>query len=308
MFFGQPNSIIHSVMLYSTALKIRRIKTMSLTSLKPLLEDATKRGYAIGAFNVVNIEMIRGVIQAAEHLNSPVILQLAEVHLPSAPIEYMAPVMIEAAHRAKVPVSVHFDHGTSFESIALAIKHGFTSVMFDGANHSLEENIKLTKEVVQLGKALDVTVEAELGQVGGAEGGNKNIDAHLTDIEEARTFTTRTLVDALAVSIGNLHGQYIEEPKLRFDRLKQLREYTDTPLVLHGGSGISPMDFRACIQQGIHKINIGTALQLASSEKIKSFCDAHSIPAYFSIMDLALEGTYEAVKEHLQIFMSNDKA
>lgn len=280
---------------------------MSLTTLKPLLEDATKKGYAIGAFNVVNIEMIRGVIKAAEHLNSPVILQLAEVHIPFAPIEYMAPVMIEAAHRAKIPVSVHFDHGTSFESIALAIKHGFTSVMFDGASHTLEDNIKLTKEVVQLGKAFGVTVEAELGQVGGAEGGNKNIDAHLTDIEEAKAFTSKTLVDALAVSIGNLHGQYVEEPRLRFDTLKKLRDCTTTPLVLHGGSGISPMDFKACIHHGIHKINIGTALLLSSSKKIKIFCDAHSKPAYFSIMDLVIEGTYEAVKEHLQIFMSNDK-
>ncbi len=280
---------------------------MSLTTLKPLLEDAAKKGYAIGAFNVVNIEMIIGVVKAAECLNSPVILQLAEVHLPFAPIEYMAPVMIEAAHRAKIPVSVHFDHGTSFESIALAIKHGFTSIMFDGASHTLEDNIKLTKEVVKLGKAFGVTVEAELGQVGGAEGGNKNIDGHLTDIEEAKAFTSRTLVDALAVSIGNLHGQYIEEPKLRFDTLKKLRECTTTPLVLHGGSGISPMDFKACIQHGIHKINIGTALLLSSSEKIKTFCDAHSTPDYFSIMDLVIEGTYEAVKEHLQIFMSNDK-
>ena len=280
---------------------------MSLTTLKPLLEDATKKGYAIGAFNVVNIEMIRGVIKAAEHLNSPVILQLAEVHIPFAPIEYMAPVMIEAAHRAKIPVSVHFDHGTSFESIALAIKHGFTSVMFDGASHTLEDNIKLTKEVVKLGKAFGVTVEAELGQVGGAECGNKNIDAHLTDIEEAKAFTSKTLVDALAVSIGNLHGQYVEEPKLRFDTLKKLRECTTTPLVLHGGSGISPIDFKRCIHHGIHKINIGTALLLSSSKKIKIFCDAHSTPAYFSIMDLVIEGTYEAVKEHLQIFMSNDK-
>lgn len=281
---------------------------MSLATLKPLLENAKKRGYAVGAFNVVNIETVRGVIKAAESLNSPVILQLAEVHIPLAPIEYLAPIMIEAAHRAKVPVSVHFDHGTSFENIALAIKNGFTSVMFDGASLTLEDNIKMTQEVVKLGKSFKVTIEAELGQVGGAEDGNKNIDAHLTDIEEARIFASRTLVDALAVSIGNLHGQYIEEPKLRFDTLKKLNECTGTPLVLHGGSGISPMDFKSCIQHGIHKINIGTALQLSASEKIKIFCDANKTPAYFSIMDLAIEGTYETVKEHLQIFMSNNKA
>jgi fructose-bisphosphate aldolase class II len=281
---------------------------MSLTTLEPLLEDAKARSYAVGAFNVVNLETIRGVIQAAESLNSPVILQLAEVHIPFAPIEYMAPIMIQAAHRAKVPVCVHFDHGTSFKSIALAIKNGFTSVMFDGASYTLEDNIKLTKEVVTLGKSFGVTVEAELGQVGGAEDGNKNIDAHLTDVEEARIFTNRTLVDALAVSIGNLHGQYVEEPRLRFDTLTKLRKCLDTPLVLHGGSGISPIDFKTCIQSGIHKINIGTALLLSSSKKIKTFCATHQSPPYFSIMDLAIEGTYEAVTQHLQIFMSNDKA
>lgn len=281
---------------------------MSLTTLEPLLEDAKARSYAVGAFNVVNLETIRGVIRAAESLNSPVILQLAEVHIPFAPIEYMAPIMIQAAYRAKVPVCVHFDHGTSFKSIALAIKNGFTSVMFDGASYTLEDNIKLTKEVVTLGKSFGVTVEAELGQVGGAEDGNKNIDDHLTDVEEARIFTNRTLVDALAVSIGNLHGQYVEEPRLRFDTLTKLRKCLDTPLVLHGGSGISPIDFKTCIQSGIHKINIGTALLLSSSKKIKTFCATHQSPPYFSIMDLAIEGTYEAVREHLQIFMSNDKA
>lgn len=281
---------------------------MSLTTLRPLLDDARNRGYAVGAFNVVNMETIRGVIKAAEALRSPVILQLAEVHLSYAPLEYMAPIMIEAAHMADVPVAVHFDHGTSFESISCAIKSGFSSIMFDGASYSLEDNIRLTKEIVKLGRSFGVTIEAELGQVGGAEDGNREVDQHLTDVAEAITFTNSTLVDALAVSIGNLHGQYIEEPMLRFDRLNNIRESIKTPLVLHGGSGISPMDFRTCIKNGINKINVGTALQLSSSEKIKTYCDTNSKPAYFSIMDFAIDGTYETVKEHMQIFMSNEKA
>lgn len=281
---------------------------MSLTTLQPLLKDAKAKSYAVGAFNVVNLETIRGVVQAAESLNSPVILQLAEVHIPFAPIEYMAPIMLQAAVRATVPVCVHFDHGTSFESIALAIKSGFTSVMFDGASLVLEENIKLTKEVVKLGKSFGVTIEAELGQVGGAEAGNQDIEAHLTNIEDVKIFTSKTLVDALAVSIGNLHGQYLEEPQLQFETLAQLKKCTDTPLVLHGGSGITPADFKKCIQSGIHKINIGTALQLSSSKKIKVFCDMHQSPPYHSIMNLAIEGTYETVREHLKTFMSNDKA
>lgn len=281
---------------------------MSLVTLKPLLEDAGKRSYAVGAFNVVNMETVRGVIKAAEELKSPVILQLAEVHLPAAPIEYMAPIMIEAAHRAHVPVAVHFDHGTSFESIALAIKSGFSSIMFDGASYTLEDNIRLTKEVVKLGRSFGVTIEAELGQVGGAEDGNKHVDSHLTNMQEAIEFTSKTLVDALAVSIGNLHGQYIEMPLLRFDRLQKLRASTEIPLVLHGGSGITAADFKTCIEQGIHKINIGTALQLASGEKIKAYSDTNHKPSYFSMMDLAIAGTYEAVKEHLLIFMSDGKA
>jgi len=281
---------------------------MSLVTLKPLLEDARNRGYAVGAFNVLGIETIRGIIKAAEETNSPVILQLAEVHLPHAPIEYMAPVMLEAAHRAAVPVAVHFDHGTSFESIAAAIDHGFTSVMFDGASFPLADNIRLTKEIVKLGRAFGVTIEAELGQVGGAEGGNQHVDMHLTAIGETVEFTGETLVDALAVSIGNLHGKYIEAPMLRFDRLEQLRECTSTPLVLHGGSGISAEDFRTCIQKGIHKINIGTALLLSSAEKIAAYSHTTPQPGYFPMMNLIIEATCEVAKEHMRIFMSDGKA
>lgn len=282
---------------------------MSLVTLKPILADAKKRGYAVGSFNMLSLETVRGAIKAAEEMNSPIILQLAEVHTPAAPIEYMAPIMIEAAKEAKVPVAVHFDHASGYESIAKAIKLGFSSVMFDGASNPFSENIRLTKEIVKMAHALGVTVEAELGQVGGAGDGSKKVQDSLTDINEAIQFTKETEVDALAISIGNLHGEYTEPPVLRFDLLNKISKAIDTPLVLHGGSGISPEDFKKAIKNGMQKVNIGTAIQLSSAKHVKSTVErVYKKPTYFSVMGSILDGSYEAVKEHISIFGSSGMA
>lgn len=281
---------------------------MSLVSLKPLLKDAEEKGYAVGSFNMLSIENVRGAVKAAEELRSPIILQLAQVHLPYAPIEYMSHVMLEAAKRASVPVCVHFDHGTSFESVAKAIRWGFSSVMFDGASLALEENIRLTKEIVKVAHIYDISVEAELGQVGLAENGNTNVEASLTKVADAIKFVDETNVDALAVSIGNLHGEYIDAPHLRFDRLEDINNAVGIPLVLHGGSGISERDFKTSISHGIRKINIATALQQSCMEKIKSAHDSAGGMDYFEVIQSIVGGTYEAVKKHIHIFGSGNMA
>lgn len=281
---------------------------MSLVSLKPLLDNAKKGGYAVGSFNMLSLETVRGAIKAAEELNSPIILQLAEVHMPYAPIEYMSLIMLEAAKQAKVPVAVHFDHGTCYESIARAIKLGFSSVMFDGASSPFEENIRLTKEISKMAHAMGVTIEAELGQVGGAEDGNIMVEATLTKVSEAITFASETRVDALAVSIGNLHGEYTQPPKLRFDRLREISNSIGIPIVLHGGSGISPEDFKKSVKYGIQKVNIATAIQLCSTKKVKRILEEiNKKPTYFSIMDSIIEGSYESIKEHILVFGSDGK-
>jgi fructose-bisphosphate aldolase class II len=282
---------------------------MALVTLKPILEDAKKRGYAIGSFNMVSLETVRGAIKAAEELNSPIILQLAEVHTKVVPIEFMAPIMIEAAKKAKIPVCVHFDHGNSYESIVKAIKHGFSSVMFDGASNPFDENVRLTKEISKLAHSMGVTLEAELGQVRGADGGNGPVEITLTDVKEAIKFVKETEVDALAVSIGNLHGEYKEPPVLRFDRLKDISSAVDIPLVLHGGTGTGAEGFKKCIKNGIHKINIGTAILTSSVNGVRRAVEkSFKNVSYFSIIDSIIDGTYQAVKEHIHIFGSANKA
>lgn len=281
---------------------------MSIVTLTSILADAKRRGYAVGAFNMLSLETVRGAIQAAEEKNSPIILQLAEVHTPVAPLEYMAPIMLEAARSAKIPVAVHFDHASSYESIAKAIKYGFSSVMFDGASKPFSENVRLTKKIVKMAHSMGVTVEAELGQVGSLEDGSEEIEASLTDINEAIEFIKVTQVDALAISIGNLHGEYRQSPKLRFDLLNNINKSVETPLVLHGGSGISPEDFKKTIKNGMTKVNIATAIQLSVTKHVK--CEIERMNNdinYFSIMDAIMEGTCEAVKEHMDIFGSTGK-
>ena len=282
---------------------------MSLVNMKQLLDDAKKNKYAVGAFNMLSVETVRGAIKAAEELNSPIILMLAEVHMPMAPIEYLAPIMVQAAKNASVPVAVHFDHGVTFDKIALAIELGFSSVMIDGASKSLEENIRITNEVIKIAHPKGITVEAELGRVGLGEEGNCNVIDCLTKVDDAITFARGTGVDALAVAIGNLHGQYKEPPCLHFERLKELGEALEVPIVLHGGSGISPEDFKKCVKMGMQKVNVGTAIQLSATKEVTKVINATGKTAtYFDIMEAIIEGSYNAVKEHILIFGSKGKA
>lgn len=277
-----------------------------------ILQDAYKGHYAVGAFNCLSVEHVLGAIKAAEELRSPIILQLAEVQFPCAPIEIMAPVYLEAASKASVPVAVHLDHGQSLETCVKAITLGFNSVMFDGANLPFEENVRQTAEIVRIARAAGVDVEAELGKVGdtgfgGGEGTGEATPDVFTDVQESADFIARTGVDALAIAIGNLHGRYVATPKLNIERLKEIAERNNLPLVLHGGSGTSEEDFKSCIHNGISKINVATALQMAVTEAVHTYVNECPSANYIDMKEVITEATCESVKQHILLFESNGK-
>lgn len=283
-----------------------------LVSFKSILQNARKGRYAVGAFNCLSLEHVIGAIQAAEELKSPIILQLAEVQFPCAPMELMAPVYLEAAKRASVPVAVHLDHGQSLETCVKAIQLGFNSVMFDGAELSFEENVRQTAEIVRIAHAAGVDVEAELGRVGdtgfGGEGTGEATPDVFTDVDESAEFIRLTGVEALAIAIGNLHGRYVATPKLNIERLKEIASRNELPLVLHGGSGTSEEDFKSCIHNGICKINVATALQMAVIDAMRKYLSENESAGYIDTKSVIVEATKESVKQHILLFESNGKA
>jgi fructose-bisphosphate aldolase class II len=275
--------------------------------MKTLLHKAEQENYAVGSFSVANMEMIIGTIKAAEELKSPIILQIAEVRLKQSPLKLIGPVMVNAAKEAKIPVAVHFDHGVTIENIQEAIKLGFTSVMIDGSKLPLDENIQLTKKIVELAQASGVDTEAEIGKVGGSEDGSENIKMLYTDVKEAELFYESTKVDALAIAIGNAHGVYKGDPKLNFEILQNINECLDVPLVLHGGSGISEDDFRRCIDLGIRKINVATATFISVENAVRNLYNASTNIGYYDLHEAEIEGAYNNVKKHIKIFRCENK-
>lgn len=280
-----------------------------LVHLKEIITDAFRNGYAVGAFNCLSLENVMGAVQAAEELRSPIILQLAEVQFPYAPMEMMIPMFVDAARRATVPVAVHLDHGLSFQTCARAIRLGATSVMIDGSAFPLEENIRVTREVVRMAKAFGVNVEAELGKVGSTDTEEgKNDTNTFTDVEESIRFVQETGVEALAVSIGNLHGKYTATPLLNIQRLKEIKERNPIPLVLHGGTGTSEEDFKACVHNGISKINVATAIQLRVAGKLREYLENEKSPGYIGMKHKMVEASAETVAYHIRLFESQEKA
>lgn len=279
-----------------------------LVNMRDLLSDAQKGNYAVGSFSVANMEMVLGVIKAAEELNAPIILQIAEVRLKQSPLETIGPLMVAAAKNAKVPVAVHFDHGKTIEKITQALDIGFTSVMFDGSHLPLDENIEFTKKIIEIARKYDASVEAEIGCVGGSEDGSEDIAINCTKPEDAVKFENETGVDALAIAIGNAHGNYKSTPKLRFDILSEVEQKTHTPLVLHGGTGISPDDFVRCSKTGIKKINIATATFDRVEQSVRSAYESGSINGYYDLQGAEVEGAYQNAKKHILIFATDNKA
>lgn len=279
-----------------------------LVNMRDLLKDAQNGNYAVGSFSVANMEMVLGVLKAAEELNATVILQIAEVRLKQSPLELIGPLMVAAAENAKTPVAVHFDHGKTEEKIGLALELGFTSVMFDGSHLPLDENIAQTKRIMEMAQEYDAAVEAEIGCVGGSEDGSEDIAINCTNPDDAVRFVNETGVDALAIAVGNAHGNYKSTPKLRFDILEKCAELVDTPLVLHGGTGISPEDFVKCSKTGIKKINIATATFDMVEKTVHTCYNNDEIKGYYDLQGAEVQGAYENAKKHILIFGTDNKA
>ncbi len=280
---------------------------MSLVSMKQLLDKAQKEKYAIGAFNAINTYFLEAILSAAKAKNKPVILNIAEVHYPFIDVEMMTDLCKYMSRKKNVDVALNLDHGLSYKSCMNAIKLGFTSVMFDGSALPYEENIRTTKEIVKACKAVNVSVEGELGAIGGAEGGALSGTANpdlFTNVDQAKEFVTKTGIDALAVSIGNVHGKYKGEPNLDFERLEQINNAVGIPLVLHGGSGISDEDFRRAISLGICKINYFTGMSESAINSLENNLrdrgkNYNQLPEWFIDMQTEVQ---HSVEKQIELF------
>lgn len=286
-----------------------------LVTLKELLDQAKEEKKAVGAFNGTTLEAIRGIIQAAEELDTPVILQHAQSHDDIIDLEEIGPIMLYYANRAKVPVALHLDHGSSFERCVQALRLGFTSVMYDASAKSFEENVEETKEIVKIAHAVGASVEAELGhiftsEVVHGEGGDsdskddyENLDDIYTDPQVAKEFVEKTGVDCLAVAFGTTHGVYLTEPKLDLPRVAKIREAANVPLVMHGGSGVSDEDYKVAIENGICKVNYYTYMNTAGGKASKEYWAEEDKPLFYDSMSLAAtEAIKEDVKKAIKVF------
>ncbi|MCL1816359.1 MAG: class II fructose-1,6-bisphosphate aldolase [Clostridiales bacterium] len=236
---------------------------MALIAMKPLLEAAVRDRYAVGAFNCNNMEIVQAIIEAASIERSPVIIQASQGAIKYAGLEYIVALTHIAAQLADVPIALHLDHGTSYEQCCDCIEKGFTSVMIDGSKHELEKNISLTKQVLAVARPRGVSVEGELGKITGTEDDIfvSERESMYTDPKEAAYYVRQTGVDALAIAIGTAHGQYKGEPKLDMARLSEITQLIDTPIVLHGSSGVPNEAIREAIARGVRKVNIDTNIR-----------------------------------------------
>ena len=244
---------------------------MSFVTSEKMLLDAQKGGYAVGAFNVENMEMVMAVIAAAEELRAPLMLQTTPSTVKYAGLDLYLANVKTAAERASVPVCMHLDHGDSFELAMRALRVGYSSIMIDGSHSVFEENIAVTKAVADACRPSGIPVEAELGKVGGKEDDLDGGNGGYTDPQEAKEFAERTGIGSLAVAIGTAHGVYKGEPKLDLDRLAEIRKVVSIPLVLHGASGLSEEAVAESIKRGICKVNFATELRIAYTEGVKEF-------------------------------------
>ena len=274
-----------------------------LVNLNDVLFDAQKNHSAVGLFNTTDTDAIEAAITAAEEMRSPIILGTAEVLLPYGDLKLIGPTMVSLAKSASVPVVVHYDHGLTFERCMEAIKIGFSSIMFDGSAGAEDENLKATQEIVKIAHAMGVTVEGEIGHVGEAINDDESATDMYTTPQEAVCFIEQTGVDALAIAIGTAHGVYKSTPKLDIERLKQIRKVTDTPLVLHGGSGLPIEDLKSTIREGIAKLNIFTDLYIAGLRVINE-----GGTDYHQVRTKKVQAIKEVVMDKIRLFGSEGKA
>ena len=275
---------------------------MALVKMKQLLEQAAEENRGCGAFSVGNMEMVKGAVRAAEELHTPIILQIAEVRLKHSPLHLMGPMMVQAAKEAKVDIAVHLDHGLTLETVQKALDLGFTSVMLDASTLPFEENMEKVKQVVKTAERYGATVEAELGLVGGSEDGSSDHGIRCTDPDDAAVYARETGIDALAVAIGNAHGNYPVAPRLAFDVLEEIHKKVEIPLVLHGGSGISDRDFQKAVSMGIRKVNIATASFNSLTAHVEEYINMPGKHNYFDLNEAMVQGTYENIKRQILVF------
>jgi tagatose 1,6-diphosphate aldolase GatY/KbaY len=280
-----------------------------LASSRDLLETARRNLYAIGAFNIYNLEGMRAVVQAAEALSSPAMLQIHPGSLKFGGTPLVA-LCIEAAHKSSVAIGVHLDHSTSKSAIEQALSAGMTSIMADGSPLSYSENLAFTKEMTELAHLHGAAVEAEIGRISGTEDGLsvEEKEALMTDPEQAVEFVAATKVDFLAVTIGNVHGEYKSEPKLDFPRLARIRENIDIPLVLHGASGLPAAMISKSIELGVCKFNVNTEVRKAYVEALRQDLSSVKSPDLVDLMINAINAMQEVITDKLQLFGSAGKA
>lgn len=284
---------------------------MALVPVTELLQKADQGRYAVGAFNANNMEIVQAIIEAAEKENAPVIMQASQGAIKYAGLEFITGMVRIAAEASHVPVALHLDHGTDFEQIVKCIRSGFTSVMYDGSKLPLEENIAITRKVLEIAKPIGVSVEAELGRIGGTEDDIHVSDKEVlyTDPEEAKYFVEQTGVESLAIAIGTAHGQYKGEPKLDFERLAKIKELINIPIVLHGSSGVPDEAITKAIELGVCKINIDTNIREAFVGKMRDVIANN--PKEIDprkILGPAREATVEIIREKIRLFKSSGKA
>lgn len=287
-----------------------------LATLNDVMKIAEEKKIAVGSFNTPNLEALQAVIEAAEELDLPVIIQFAQCHEPWIPLAMIGPIMVNAAKKSKVPVCVHLDHGETLEYLQQALDMGFTAIMYDGSTLSYEENLENTKRAVAMATKTGASVEAELGSMGRRESGagddsGENDDTKIyTDPHQAKVFVEETGIDALACSFGTTHGIYLTQPKLDFDVVKNVRALTEQiPIVMHGGSGVSREDYRKAIEAGTRKINYFTYMDRsgghAAAEYINSVKEGE--PLFFSSVSMAArDAMKENVKAAMKIFALMD--
>lgn len=276
-----------------------------------LINRAYREGYAIGAFNVNNMEIVQAIVEAAEAERSPAILQASQGAIRYAGIEYITALAREAARSTSVPLALHLDHGTDFNQVIRCIRNGFSSVMYDGSHEPLEVNIEKTAKIVEIAHAVGVSVEGEIGRLVGIEDdiSVSELEAALTVPEHAERFVRETGIDFVAVAIGTRHGFYKGEPKLDFDRLRRIRELVNIPIVLHGGSGVPDHQVRQAISLGVSKINIDTELRHAFVTAVRQVLAEN--PDEIDprkILGPGRDAMRERVREKMRLFGSSGKA
>lgn len=284
---------------------------MPLVSMNTFLPQAKKEGFAVGQFNMNNLEFVQAIAAAAAEERSPFIFGASEGAIRYMGLDNVVALAKVAAKESGVPVALHLDHGSSFDVVMKCIRAGFSSVMFDGSHYPFEENIRLTKKVVEAAHAVGVSVEAELGTIGGVEDDLEvaEEDAHLANPEEAIRFWEETRVDALAIAVGTAHGMYKGEPKIRYDIIEKVASSIEAPIVLHGGSGVPDESIKKAIAAGVGKINVNTENQVAMVKVVRELLDQNpNMIDPRKYLGPAREAMKEVVKGKMRLFGSSGRA